>query len=99
MLKRLREGKLEDRQIEMDVSGDSSGGMMQIFGPMGQMEEIGGIMQDLMNGLPRKSKKRRVTIAEARRILEQEEVQKLIDMDSVVKEAIIKVEQVGDSFH
>jgi len=98
MLQRLREGKLEDRQIEMDVSGDSSGGMMQIFGPMGQMEEIGGIMQDLMNGLPRKSKKRRVTIADARRILEQEEVQKLIDMDTVVKEAITKVEQSGIVF-
>jgi ATP-dependent HslUV protease ATP-binding subunit HslU len=98
MLERLRNGKLEDRQIEMDVSSDSSGGMMQIFGPLGQMEEIGGIMQDLMSGLPRKRKKRRVSIAEARKLLEQEEVQKLIDMDSVVKEAINKVEQSGIVF-
>jgi len=98
MLERLRNGKLEDRQIEMDITGDAPGGMMQVFGPLGQMEEIGGIMQDLMSGLPRKRKKRRVTIAEARRILEQEEVQKLIDMDSVVKEAINKVEQSGIVF-
>ncbi len=98
MRQRLRGGKLEERQIEMDVSGDSQGGMMQIFGPLGQMEEIGGIMQDLMSGLPRKRKKRRVSIADARRILEQEEVQKLIDMDSVVKEAITKVEQSGIVF-
>ena len=98
MLERLRNGKLEDRQIEMDISGDSSGGMMQVFGPLGQMEEIGGIMQDLMSGLPRKRKKRRVSIAEARKLLEQEEVQKLIDMDSVVKEAINKVEQSGIVF-
>jgi ATP-dependent HslUV protease ATP-binding subunit HslU len=98
MLERLRNGKLEDRQIEMDISSDSSGGMMQIFGPLGQMEEIGGIMQDLMSGLPRKRKKRRVSIAEARKLLEQEEVQKLIDMDSVVKEAINKVEQSGIVF-
>ena len=98
MLERLRNGKLEDRQIEMDISSDSPGGMMQVFGPLGQMEEIGGIMQDLMNGLPRKRKKRRVSIAEARKLLEQEEVQKLIDMDSVVKEAINKVEQSGIVF-
>ncbi len=99
MLERLRNGKLEDRQIEMDISGDNPpGGMMQIFGPLGQMEEIGGIMQDLMSGLPRKRKKRRVSIAEARKLLEQEEVQKLIDMDAVVKEAINKVEQSGIVF-
>ncbi len=98
MLERLRNGKLEDRQIEMDTTGDNPGGMMQVFGPLGQMEEIGGIMQDLMSGLPRKRKKRRVSIAEARKILEQEEVQKLIDMDSVNKEAINKVEQSGIVF-
>ncbi len=98
MLERLRNGKLEDRQIELDISSDSQGGMMQVFGPLGQMEEIGGIMQDLMNGLPRKRKKRRVSIAEARKLLEQEEVQKLIDMESVVKEAINKVEQSGIVF-
>jgi ATP-dependent HslUV protease ATP-binding subunit HslU len=98
MLERLRNGKLEDRQIEMDLSGDAPGGMMQVFGPLGQMEEIGGIMQDLMSGLPRKRKKRRVSIAEARKLLEQEEVQKLIDMESVVKEAINKVEQSGIVF-
>ncbi len=98
MLERLRNGKLEDRQIEMDLSGDSPGGMMQVFGPLGQMEEIGGIMQDLMSGMPRKRKKRRVSIAEARKLLEQEEVQKLIDMESVVKEAINKVEQSGIVF-
>ncbi len=98
MLERLRNGKLEERQIEMDTTGDNPGGMMQVFGPLGQMEEIGGIMQDLMSGLPRKRKKRRVSIAEARKLLEQEEVQKLIDMDSVVKEAINKVEQSGIVF-
>jgi ATP-dependent HslUV protease ATP-binding subunit HslU len=98
MLERLRNGKLEERQIEMDTSGDSPGGMMQVFGPLGQMEEIGGIMQDLMSGLPRKRKKRRLSIAEARKLLEQEEVQKLIDMESVVKEAIDKVEQSGIVF-
>ncbi|MBF0586966.1 ATP-dependent protease ATPase subunit HslU [Prosthecochloris sp. N3] len=98
MLERLRSGRMDDRQIEMEISGDSGGGMMQIFGPMGQMEEIGGLMQDLMSGLPKKRKKRRVSVAEARKLLEQEETQKLIDMDSVVKEAIVKVENSGIVF-
>lgn len=98
MLERLRSGRMEDRQIEMELSGDSQGGMMQIFGPLGQMEELGGIMQDLMSGLPKKRKKRRVTIAEARKLLEQEEVQKLVDMDAVVKEAVQKVEESGIVF-
>ncbi len=98
MLERLRSGRMEDRQIEMETSSDGQGGMMQIFGPMGQMEELGGIMQDLMSGLPKKRKKRRVTVAEARKLLEQEEVQKLIDMDAVVKEAVRKVEEAGIVF-
>lgn len=98
MLERLRSGRMEDRQIEIEVSGDGQGGMMQIFGPLGQMEEIGGIMQDLMSGMPKKKKKRRLTIAEARKLLEQEEVQKLIDMDAVVKEALRKVEESGIVF-
>ena len=98
MLERLRSGRMEDRQIEMELSSDSQGGMMQIFGPLGQMEELGGIMQDLMSGLPKKRKKRRVTIAEARKLVEQEEVQKLIDMDAVIKEAVRKVEESGIVF-
>jgi ATP-dependent HslUV protease ATP-binding subunit HslU len=98
MLERLRAGRMEDRQVELEVSNEGPGGMMQIFGPLGQMEEIGGIMQDLMSGMPKKKKKRRLTIAEARKLLEQEEVQKLIDMDAVVKDALRKVEESGIVF-
>ncbi|RXK87987.1 ATP-dependent protease ATPase subunit HslU [Chlorobaculum sp. 24CR] len=98
MRERLRAGRMEDRPIELEISSDGQGGMMQIFGPLGQMEEIGNIMQDLMSGMPKKRKKRRLTIAEARKYLEQEEVQKLIDMDAVVKEALGKVENSGIVF-
>ncbi|HHE08254.1 MAG TPA: ATP-dependent protease ATPase subunit HslU [Chlorobaculum parvum] len=98
MLERLRSGRMEDRQIELEISSDSQGGTMQIFGPLAQMEELGGIMQDLMSGMPKKRKKRRMSIAEARKHLEQEEVQKLIDMDAVVKEALKKVENSGIVF-
>jgi len=98
MLERLRSGRMEDRQIEIEISSDGQGSMMQIFGPLGQMEDLGGIMQDLMSGMPKKKKKRRLTIAEARKLLEQEEVQKLIDMDVVVKEALRKAEESGIVF-
>jgi len=97
MRERLRSGKLDDKTIELEVSSDSQG-MMQILGPFGPMEDIGGMMQDIISGLPKKHKKRRVTISEAKVILEQEETQKLIDMDAVVKEATQRVENSGIVF-
>lgn len=97
MRERLRAGKLEDRTVEIELSSDNMP-TMQIFGPFGPMEDLGGMVQDLIGGLPKKRKKRRVTIAEARTLLEQEEIQKLIDMDAVVKEAIQRVEETGIVF-
>ncbi|MDW8019198.1 MAG: ATP-dependent protease ATPase subunit HslU [Chloroherpetonaceae bacterium] len=97
MRERLRSGKLEDRIIEIELASENFPAM-QIFGPFGAMEDIGGMVQDLIGGLPKKRKKRRVTIAEARVLLEQEEIQKLIDMDAVIKEAIHRVEETGIVF-
>ncbi len=94
----LADGKLENRNVELDVSADSSFPMLQIFSPMG-IEEMGMNMQDLLGGmLPQKRKKRKMTVTEARQVLIAEEVQKLIDMDKVVKEAIQRVEQSGIVF-
>jgi ATP-dependent HslUV protease ATP-binding subunit HslU len=97
MRDRLRAGKLDDRTIEIDAPNDPQG-IMQILGPIGPMEEISGMLQDVMGGLPKKRKKRRVTVSEARVIFEQEEIQKLIDMEAVVKEAIYRVEEMGIVF-
>jgi ATP-dependent HslUV protease ATP-binding subunit HslU len=97
MREKLRAGKLDDRTIELDVTSEQ-GGLMQIFGPFGPMEDMGGLMQDMLGGLPKKRKKRRLTIAEARNVIHQEETQKLIDMDAVVKEAIRRVEESGIVF-
>ncbi|MBC8042560.1 MAG: ATP-dependent protease ATPase subunit HslU [Rhizobacter sp.] len=97
MRERVRGGKMDDRTIELDITSEQQG-IMQIFGPFGPMEDMGGAMQDLIGGLPKKRKKRRVTIAEAKIILEQEEIQKLIDMDAVVKESIYRVEESGIVF-
>lgn len=72
--------------------------MLEVFSGTG-VEEMGINFQDIFGGIfPKKKKRRRVTIKEARRILAQEEAQKLIDMDEVIKEAILKAEQSGIIF-
>ena len=93
----LRQGKLDSRPVEMDVPQETFP-MMQIISPLG-VEEMGMNLQDLFGNLmPRKKKRRRMTVEEARKFLEQEEAQKLIDMDEVVREAINRVENSGIVF-
>lgn len=95
--RKLRNGDLDSREIEIEVSADKSP-MLQVFGPMG-MEEMGVNLQDLFGNLGgKKSKKRRVPVQEARELLAQEEAQKLIDMDKVTKDALIRVQQSGIVF-
>ncbi len=95
--KQLKEGKLDDRIIELDLTSENMP-MMQVLGPIG-LEEMGLNLQDLFgNIMPKKSRKRKLSIAEAKKVLAQEEAQKLIDMDSVIKEAIDKVQNTGIIF-
>jgi ATP-dependent HslUV protease ATP-binding subunit HslU len=95
---KLERGDLDDREIEIEVSSDSSS-MMQVFGPMG-MEEMGVDLQELFGNLGggQQRKTRRVTVEEAREILTQEEAQKLIDMDQVKEDALDRVQQAGIVF-
>ncbi len=93
----LKEGKLDGRIIELDMSSDSMP-MLQVLGPIG-LEEMGLNLQDIFGNLmPKKSRKRKLTIAEARKFLMLEESQKLIDMDSVIREAVDKVQNSGIVF-
>ncbi len=93
----LKEGKLDGRIIELDLSGDSMP-MLQVLGPIG-LEEMGLNLQDLFGNLmPKKSRKRKLTIAEAKKVLMLEESQKLIDMDTVIREAVDKVQNSGIVF-
>lgn len=93
----LKEGKLDEQVIEIDVMVDQSSSM-QILGPLG-MDEIGMNLQDIMsNMIPKRSKKRKVKISEALKIFEKEEVEKLIDMDSVVVEALERAQNNGIVF-
>jgi ATP-dependent HslUV protease ATP-binding subunit HslU len=93
----LKEGNLDKRMIELDLSSDSMP-MLQVLGPIG-LEEMGINLNDMFgNMMPKKSKKRKLSIAEARKVLAQDEANKLIDMDAVIKEAVEKVQNSGIVF-
>jgi len=94
---RLRDGQLEHRMIELDVPASETP-LMQVIGPM-NLDEMGINLQDVFgNLLPKKTKRRKVTVADARVILTNEEAQKLIDQDAAVKEALQRVENSGIVF-
>jgi len=93
----LKEGLLDKRMIELDLSTENYP-MLQVLGPVG-LEEMGINLNDLFgNMMPKKSKKRKLSIAEARKVLSHEEANKLIDMDAVLKEAIDRVQNLGIVF-
>jgi len=89
----LEAGKLENMLIEVEVE-DTGGIGIEIAG-IGSDINIGEIMGGM---LPKKTKKRKVTVADARKILEAEEADKLIDMDEVTSTAIERAEQDGIIF-
>jgi ATP-dependent HslUV protease ATP-binding subunit HslU len=94
---KLRSGSLDERMVELELSA-SQMPLMQVMGPF-SMEEMGINLQEVFgNILPKKEKHRKVTIAEARRLLILEESQKLIDMEKVTKEALERVENSGIVF-
>jgi ATP-dependent HslUV protease ATP-binding subunit HslU len=93
----LRGGKLDERMIEMDVQSQV-GPMLEVFSGQG-MEEVGINLKDMLsNLLPGRTRKRRVKVAEARRLLAQEEAHKLVDVDEAVSQAIRRVENSGIVF-
>ncbi len=95
--KKLREGKLEKRLVELEVR-DRFVPLVEIFSNSG-LEEMDINMHEMFGKMfPQRTKKRKVTVGEARRILNQEEAQKLINMDEVITEAISRVENSGIIF-
>jgi ATP-dependent HslUV protease ATP-binding subunit HslU len=95
--KKLRDGELDDREIEIEVQQRSKP-MMQVFGPGGQ-EEMGVNLQDFLGNLGnQKKKKKTVPIKEAREILLDEEAEKLIDHDAAISEALERVQTSGIVF-
>jgi len=94
----LRDGKLDDRLVELEVTQRPPSPMIEIFAAAG-MEEMQSSIQDMLsNMMPEKRKRRHIKISEAKKILEQDASRKLIDIDKVVKKAIARVEQSGIIF-
>lgn len=92
---KLKKGLLDEREIELDVVVPTHN--VQIVGPMG-MDGMDGL-QDMLSGMiPRKKKKRKMTVADAREHLVNEEAERMIDMDAVTKEAIGRAENSGIIF-
>jgi ATP-dependent HslUV protease ATP-binding subunit HslU len=93
----LDEGKLEEREIEIDVK-EQSFPSFEIFSAQG-VEEMGVNMKDMLPGLfGGRSKRKKMRIGDARDIIVQEEAEKLVDQQNVAREAIERVEQSGMVF-
>ena len=93
----LREGKLDDRVVEIETT-EQKMPVVEIFSTSG-MEEMDLNIKDMFaNIFPKRTKRRSVKIPEAQKILSNEETQRLIDMDKVVKYAVERVEQSGIVF-
>jgi ATP-dependent HslUV protease ATP-binding subunit HslU len=95
---KIRNGDIDDRKIDINIKQSSSPGVGMIGG--GMMDESSMInLQEMLSGMmPKKNKKRKVTIGEAKKLLLEEEASKLIDMDEVKEEAIQKAENTGIIF-
>jgi ATP-dependent HslUV protease ATP-binding subunit HslU len=95
---KLRQGELEDRKIEIQVKASAPMGIGMVGNGMMDDASIAGL-QDMISGMmPKKTKKRKLPISEARKVLLEEEVSKLIDFDEVKEEAIRLAENNGIIF-
>jgi ATP-dependent HslUV protease ATP-binding subunit HslU len=95
--KLLKAGKLNERYVEVEVM-DRGLPIVEIFSASG-MEEMDINVKEMFGGLlPKKKKQKKVKVPEALNLLAQEESQKLVDMDAVIKQAIERVEQSGIVF-
>lgn len=95
---KIRNGELEDRKIEIDIHQASSSGVGMIGGGMIDESSMINMQEMLGNMMPKRSKKRKVSIGEARRLLIEAESAKLIDMDEVKEEALYKAANSGIIF-
>lgn len=95
---RLRVGQLDDRQVEIDVPQNRLP-VFEVFSQQGGLEEMGVNVGNVFGGMfPQRTKRRKVKVPEAFKLLEQEEAAKLVDMDDVTAEALLRVEQSGIVF-
>jgi len=96
--RRLEGGQLEDQEVEVEVEDSPGVQNLQIFSPQG-IEEMGFNMQDLLGGMfPGQTTVRRMTVCEARKLLIEQESQRLLDGHAIATDAIERAEQTGIVF-
>ncbi len=93
----LRRGKLEDRDVEIEVD-ETRFPSLEMFTPQGGVEEVGINLKDMIPGLFGRRRRQHFKVSEAREILKQQEAEKLIDQQQVAQEANQRVEQGGMIF-
>ena len=93
----LRDGQLENREIEVEVTQPGPP-MFDMLVPQGAPEGMENFTDALKDMLPKRKKKRQVKVSEARRILLDEELEKLIDLEDVTTDALDRVEKLGIVF-
>jgi ATP-dependent HslUV protease ATP-binding subunit HslU len=93
----LRDGQLEQREVEVEVAQQTSP-MFEVMTPQGAPEGMENFTEMLRDMLPRRNKKRTVKVSEARRILIEQEFEKLVDHDEVTADALDRVERLGIIF-
>ena len=95
---KVKNGELDERKIEIDVQAPSGSNIGMVGGGMMDESSMINLQEMIGNMMPKKSKKRKVSIGEARKILMDEETAKLIDMDEVKDEAIKRASNTGIIF-
>ena len=94
----LREGKLDERIVDLEVAEGQTGPMIEIFSSSG-VEDMGLNIKEMFGNIfPKRTKKRKVKVSEAMEILAEEEAQRLVDMDKVTRTGVERVEQSGIIF-
>ncbi|MBI2218484.1 MAG: ATP-dependent protease ATPase subunit HslU [Candidatus Rokubacteria bacterium] len=95
----LRAGRLDERMVELEMQQQHMMPMVEVLAGGQGLEEMGLHLKDMLSNLmPSRTKRRRVRVAEARRLLVQEEAQKLVDMEEVASQAVRRVEESGIVF-
>jgi len=92
----LLDGQLETREVEVDVP--ATGPMFDMFASQGAPEGMENFTEMLQGMLPKRTKKRTVKVSEARRVLFEQELEKLIDLEDVTADALERVEKLGIIF-
>ena len=92
----LLDGKLEDREVEVEVPQNTP--MFDVLASQGAPEGMDNISDMLKEMLPKRKKRRTVKVSEARRILFEQEIEKLIDLEDVTADALERVEKLGIIF-